>query len=392
MSFRSFEVTPLDCNISLKFRPLFNEMNGLNFKRSFSGNDPHIIYIPKNERKDLIHIHLCGTASKANEDSIEFLKSSVFENLVTVGLNYEWGEPDLIRVERCESITNNSNEALDIMHKFHEDIVIGAKECTCGLINIDNSSTILQRLKDLILYLNLNDTDTSSIWKSLIKTNTTSNYNSNNDTSNINDIDWKRIILSGHSQGAGHAAWLAQRVPLHTLVLLSGPQEGGEHLDLLSSHWLDRPCLANHVRCLKHKQEEGRNNQMIESSIQRIFNSTSFAVVDININREMCMKIETVLSLPKNSNDCVLLRSDVSPAVILHPGHRPNHMSTCLDAWTPRHIEHGEKEEKGEEEIEKEGGSALYARWVWGYLLLGDKCSASESESVTTLTSIHSSL
>ncbi len=393
MYFRSFEVSPLDCNLSLQFRPSFNEINGLKFKRSFSGNDPHIIYIPNSDIKDLIHIHLCGTASKANEDSKEFLKSSVMnENLITIGLNYEWGEPDLTRVERCESIADTSNEALDIMDKFHENIVMGSKDCTCGLIDIDSSSTIVKRIKDLILYLILHDITNSSIWKSLL-INNNSNESNNNDNSDLTDIDWKRIILSGHSQGAGHAAWLAQRASLHTLVLLSGPQEGGEHLDLLSSHWLDRPCLAGHVRCLKHKQEEGRNNQMIESSVTRIFNSTTFTVADIDIDRDICFKTDTVFSLSKisgggkDNGECILLRSDVSPAVVSHPGPRPNHMSTCLDVWTPKYgNEH-------DEEIEKERGTdirALYTRWVWGYLLLGIKCSASAVTSIST--SRHSSL
>jgi hypothetical protein len=36
---------------------------------------------------------------------------------------------------------------------------------------------------------------------------------------------WSRIILAGHSQGAGHAAFAAQLVSMHRVVLFSGPND-----------------------------------------------------------------------------------------------------------------------------------------------------------------------
>eukprot|EP00536_Pseudo-nitzschia_multiseries_P012583 jgi/Psemu1/32574/gm1.32574_g len=38
-------------------------------------------------------------------------------------------------------------------------------------------------------------------------------------------IDWSKVIATGHSQGASHAAYLTAMVPVAAAVLLSGPQE-----------------------------------------------------------------------------------------------------------------------------------------------------------------------
>ena len=53
-------------------------------------------------------------------------------------------------------------------------------------------------------------------------------------------IDWSKVILSGHSQGAGHAAYIGKHMVLGRLVLISGPQEGLVHEDhkAESHHWL----------------------------------------------------------------------------------------------------------------------------------------------------------
>ena len=38
-------------------------------------------------------------------------------------------------------------------------------------------------------------------------------------------IDWRKVVISGHSQGASHAAYMSSTLPLAAAVLLSGPQE-----------------------------------------------------------------------------------------------------------------------------------------------------------------------
>jgi hypothetical protein len=85
----------------------------------------------------------------------------------------------------------------------------------------------------------------------------------------IRCIRWTRVILSGHSQGAGHAAYIAQQIEVARVVLFSGPQEGYVCLKLPgvltedqddtshSKHWLENPWKTSEVFAMMHKQEEG---------------------------------------------------------------------------------------------------------------------------------------
>ncbi len=49
---------------------------------------------------------------------------------------------------------------------------------------------------------------------------------------------WSRIVALGHSQGAGHAAYLGKRRPLRAVVMLAGPQDTSERG---VSPWLSMP-------------------------------------------------------------------------------------------------------------------------------------------------------
>ena len=50
-------------------------------------------------------------------------------------------------------------------------------------------------------------------------------YRRSNNSISDSDLLWERIIVSGHSQGAGHAAWWSVGRPVLGAVLLSGPQD-----------------------------------------------------------------------------------------------------------------------------------------------------------------------
>ena len=39
------------------------------------------------------------------------------------------------------------------------------------------------------------------------------------------EIQWEKIIVAGHSQGAGHAAYLGKKFRLAGVLILSGPQD-----------------------------------------------------------------------------------------------------------------------------------------------------------------------
>ena len=63
-------------------------------------------------------------------------------------------------------------------------------------------------------------------------------------------IRWDRVVVSGHSQGASHAAYLSTVVRVRAAVLLSGPQEAPECAGWLSS---GPPTLRRAVYALKEE-------------------------------------------------------------------------------------------------------------------------------------------
>ena len=66
------------------------------------------------------------------------------------------------------------------------------------------------------------------------------------------EVDWEKIIISGHSQGAGHAAYLSYK-KLVPAVLFSGPQDCG----ICSREWLQKMSFQNVTRrALFHENEE----------------------------------------------------------------------------------------------------------------------------------------
>ena len=100
------------------------------FNKTFSSNNDHIIIYPNtntntnntytndNNNENLLHVHLGGTASDPSKDSLQFLETSARVDLVTIGLNYEWGEVDAKRVQLCESQSNPSQ----VSKAYHHDI------------------------------------------------------------------------------------------------------------------------------------------------------------------------------------------------------------------------------------------------------------------------------
>lgn len=46
---------------------------------------------------------------------------------------------------------------------------------------------------------------------------------------NRGEIDWSKIVLMGHSQGAGHAAFIAKLFPVKKVIMTGGPHDVAKH-------------------------------------------------------------------------------------------------------------------------------------------------------------------
>lgn len=75
--------------------------------------------------------------------------------------------------------------------------------------------------------------------------------------SNQQTPEWSKILLAGHSQGAGHAAYLAKKRLVHRVILFSGPNDYSSYYQA-AGNWLQMPGLtsaANHY-ALVHELDE----------------------------------------------------------------------------------------------------------------------------------------
>ncbi len=114
-----------------------------------------------------------------------------------VSLDYE----DNVIAVTC---AHSSNSAC--FDDYRKAIVTGAP--VSRKIKVDAANSILNRLQRLLVYLV--KVDPKGGWSQFVKNGRPA---------------WDRIIVAGHSQGAGHAAYLGKLFSVDRVLMFSGPQD-----------------------------------------------------------------------------------------------------------------------------------------------------------------------
>lgn len=116
----------------------------------------------------------------------------------------------------------------DCAEKVRREIVTGADESP--LVAVDAANSIVGRLTAFLSYLN--QTAPNEGWGAFL----------------INGApDWSRITMAGHSQGAGHAAFMGKLYNLNGVAMFSGPGDlglGGRSL----ARWVSFPSVTPTAR------------------------------------------------------------------------------------------------------------------------------------------------
>jgi hypothetical protein len=176
---------------------------------------PHLVIgRPADVRKSTLRLFLPGTFSDPAAASC--LLDAISEGGLhpTLGLSYIWlNRTDAERNELCRSAhPGQPDDVARCLMLGHKDAVFGGESEPGLWQGVAAHEAIVGRLVSLLRYLH--KTDPTAGWSKFLK--------GSSDT-----LDWPRIIVGGHSQGAGHAAFLAQQVPAAAAALLSGPQVCG---------------------------------------------------------------------------------------------------------------------------------------------------------------------
>jgi hypothetical protein len=122
---------------------------------------------------------------------------------------------------------------------FRDEICFGNPVSTTVDVNVLNC--IETRATKLLLFLK----------------NTYPNQNWGQYLTTTNTILWSKVILSGHSQGSGHACYLGKFFLTDRVVMFSGPNDFSTYFNN-PANWLSQPGLTplNKYYSLLHSQDE----------------------------------------------------------------------------------------------------------------------------------------
>lgn len=199
---------------------------------------------------------------------------------------------------------------------FREEIISGTD--VSGEVDVDSINSIDNRLLKLLVYLQ-NEFPTNN-WEQYFESDA---------------INWNKVIVSGHSQGGGHAAYLGKTRLLKRIIMFSSPNDWSNFFNA-PAHWL---------------------NDAKTTPISRYFgfNNINDDVVDFSDQYQIWQNLGLTQSQDTIAvNDSTFINSG---STILYTdfnksGTSANHNATVRDSDTPQDI----------------NGTALFEP-VWLYLL-----------------------
>jgi hypothetical protein len=123
----------------------------------------------------------------------------------------------------AKSACGSSTDSL-CFSKYRQEIVTGTD--VSDEVDVDSTNSIENRLVKLLIYLDNNYP--SEGWGQYIE--------------NGQPI-WSKIIVAGHSQGGGHAAYMGLSKPLNRVLMFSSPNDWSEHFKTPAA-WTAKPKTA----------------------------------------------------------------------------------------------------------------------------------------------------
>lgn len=134
---------------------------------------------------------------------------------------------------------NNSINVADFDF-YREEISFGTP--VSSYVDVDARNSIVTRTYKLLEYLKTNYP--RETWKDYINTETET-------------INWDLVILAGHSQGSGHACYIAKKKQVNRLVMFAGPNDFNIRYQR-PANWLREAGLTPSVKqfALLHEHDE----------------------------------------------------------------------------------------------------------------------------------------
>lgn len=163
---------------------------------------PHIaVYDPQAPDRHRLYLFLVGTGGKAS-GSLEMDETFAKWGFHAISLDYE---DNVIAVSCAHSLDPTA------FGRYREAIVTGAK--VSSKISVTPANSILNRFQKLLVYLVKHDP--RGKWGQFVAGG---------------KPIWNRILVGGHSQGSGHAAYIGKLFRVDRVLMFSGPQDYMDNL------------------------------------------------------------------------------------------------------------------------------------------------------------------
>lgn len=156
-----------------------------------------------------LFLFLGGTNSSSSENYIALKNRSVDLGFHFINLSY----PNTVA---AASLSNDSDSL--VFNKYRQEICFGTN--ISPDVSVDSLNSIAQRVLNLLQYLNT--TYPVDNWGQYLLNNS---------------VDWTKILIGGHSQGSGHAAYIAKQFPVSRVLMFSGPNDYSDYYSN-SANWL----------------------------------------------------------------------------------------------------------------------------------------------------------
>ena len=159
------------------------------------------LYDPTVPSRHLLYLFITGTGGSATGSQ---RMDSIFATwgYHAISLDYE---DNVIAVACAHSLDSTS------FGRYRDAIATGAP--VSKKINVNKANSILNRFQKLLVYLVRHDPD--GHWGQFVK--------------NGQPV-WSKVIVGGHSQGAGHAPYIAKLFKVNRVLIFSGPQDYMDNL------------------------------------------------------------------------------------------------------------------------------------------------------------------
>mmetsp|Transcript_19038 Transcript_19038/g.37861 ORF Transcript_19038/g.37861 Transcript_19038/m.37861 type:complete len:401 (+) Transcript_19038:282-1484(+) len=209
----------------------------------YNGDADHFVMIPDPEAMvEKVLIYLPGTTDRPELSSCLLKSVAASTPFPTIGLSYSYlTSGDSFRNGKCQSLVAEFGleEQINCLTEQHNDAIDGGTygsthfkedKVTKFWESVDPANSITARIGKLLQYLDEKNPGTG--WGGL--------YTAGEDP----EPNWSKLIIMGHSQGAGHAAYLGQTKELMGAVMISGPQDECIECPEGTEFWIDHDYMT----------------------------------------------------------------------------------------------------------------------------------------------------